>query len=63
MHLFDSLFLQECEVKQFYLTFDYVENLRNLIGFSCIKDKFCYKKILLHYFLPAVISILSQLFV
>ena len=24
--------------------FDYVENLRNLVGLNCIKEKFCYKK-------------------
>ena len=47
----------------FTSTFDYVENLLNLVGLNCIKEKFCYKKVLFHYFLPAAISFLSQLFV
>ena len=61
--MFDSTYLQEYEVKQFYLTFDHVENLRNLVGLNCTKEKFCYKKVVFHYFLPAIISFLSQIFV
>ena len=47
---FDSLYLQEYEVKPFYLTFDYIDNLCNLLGLNCMKEKFCYKKVLFHNF-------------
>ena len=50
IHLFDSFHLQEYEVKQFYLTLDYIERLCNLFGLNFIKEKFCYKKVLFHYF-------------
>ena len=41
---------KKCEVMRFYLTFDYVENLRNLVVLNGIKEKFCYKKVLFRYF-------------
>ena len=41
--MFDSLYMQEYEVKLFYLIFDYVENLRNLVSLNCIKETFYYK--------------------
>ena len=62
MHLFDSLYLQEYKVKQFYLNFDYVENLHNLVGLNCIKGSFCYKKALFHYFLPIANSFFLSIF-
>ena len=44
-------------------TFDYVENLRNLVCLNCIKEKFCYKKVLFHYFCkPSLVFYLNHLF-
>ena len=40
--VFDSPYIQECKLKQFHLTLVYVENLRNLVGWSYKQEKFCY---------------------
>ena len=51
------------EYEQFNLTFDYVEHLRNLVGLNCVKEKFCYKKVLFHYFRkPSLVFYLNFLF-
>ena len=44
------------------LTFDYVENLRGLVGFNSIKEKSCYKNVLFHYFCqPSLVFYLNLL--
>ena len=58
-----SLYLEEYKVKQFHLTFDYVEHLRNLVGLNCMQEKFCYKKVLFHHFCqPSVVFISTYYF-
>ena len=45
------------------LTFDYVENLRNFVGLNCIKENFCYKKVLFDNFCqPSLVFYLNFLF-